>query len=180
MAYPTLAQLNFVMVDNLLGQRPITGNIDTVQQQPLGRKVRGWDVGTLQYGEGEFIYLAGVASGLAGSAYVFDEVAKTVTLTVAASRGPVAIAQAAALATQFCWYQIRGACAVNTTAAGTGAANAQLSVTATAGQLTVGSAGNGYIVGATCKTAQNTPTTGFTQVQLSYPVIGGFTASSVG
>jgi len=179
MAYPTLAQLNFVMVDNLSGQRPLMG-IDTVQQEPLGRKVRGLDIGSLSYGEGEFIYLAGVASNAAGSAVVFDEVAKTVTLTVLASRGPIAIAMAPILATQFGWYQIRGSTPVNTTAAGTGAAVAQLAATATPGQLTVGTAIPTYILGATCKTTQGTPTTGFTQVQLSYPCFGGFTPTSVG
>ena len=64
---------------------------------------------------------------------------------------------------------------VNTTSAGTGAANANLVQTATAGQATVGATGANIISGATCKTAQDTPSSGFTQVQLVGPFLSGLT-----
>jgi hypothetical protein len=179
MAYPTVAQFNPKIVDQQLGcQNPL----DTVatQKHPLGTRVRAQDYGSLGYGEIELIYLKGVASTAAGDLVVFDPVAATTTRTVAASRGPLAVALSANVASQFGWYVIRGQAPVNTTAAGTGAANPELNVTATAGQATVGSAALTLIYGATCKAAQDTPSSGFTQVALANPFVGGATPSAVG
>lgn len=174
MAYPTSAQLNFINIDNVAGTQPIM-NTSTTQNHPLGLEILGQDIGTLSYGIGKFIYLKGVASTAAGDLVVFDRKAGTTTRLVAASRGPVAVAMSANVASQWGWYQIEGEAVVNTTAAGTGAGNAQLCSTATAGQATVRGTANQGIDGVVCKSAQDTPTTGFTQVSLAYPTMNGLT-----
>ena len=72
------------------------------------------------------------------------------------------------------WLQI----AVNhvaTTAAGTGAANPNLIITATAGRATVAATGPTCILGAVCKAAQDTPSSGYTQVQIDRPFVPGYT-----
>jgi len=174
MAFPTTAQLQFVPVGPFIGAQPIHSTT-TTQNHVLGTKVRAVDVGTLGYGEGEFIYLKGVASTAAGDAVVYDAGAATTTRTVAASRGPVAIAMSANVASQYGWYQVLGETAVSTASAGTGAANALLQTSATAGQLTVSGTSGQKIEGAICKAAQDTPTASFTRVALHYPSANGNT-----
>ena len=69
-------------------------------------------VGTSYYDDAgsEFIYLQGVASTVIGSCvtYGLNAVPYQTALSVTGVRGPVAIAMAAVLATQFGWYQIYG------------------------------------------------------------------------
>ena len=174
MAYPTAAQLTFKQDDKYAGAQPIM-NTGTTQNHPLGTRIKGVDAGTLAYGEAEFIYLKGVASTAAGDLVVYDPVAATTTRLVAASRGPVAVAMSANIASQYGWYAVFGNVPVNTTSAGIGAANAGLASTATAGQATVRGGANQGIDGLICKTAQDTPTSGFTQVELHYPCMNGLT-----
>ena len=177
MAYPTTGQ------GNQLWFKPIEPNAmpqgihdtSTTQQMPLGFRCKAKDFGSLGYGVAEFIYLKGVASTAPGDIVTFDEVAGTTTRSVAATRGPTAVAMSANVANQFGWYQVMGQAVVNTTAAGTGAANPMLQVTATPGQATVSGTANVKIDGATCKTAQDTPTVGFTQVSLHFPCANGNT-----
>jgi hypothetical protein len=174
MAYPTSTQLNFKIVTPLIGAQSIM-DTSTTQNHPLGTKVRAVDVGTLGYGEGEFVYLKGVASTAAGDVVVYDPVAGTTTRAVAASRGPMAVAMSANVASQYGWYQVFGQAAVNTASAGTGAANALLQTSATAGQATVSGTASQKIDCAVCKTTQGTPTSGFTQVALHFPAANGNT-----
>lgn len=169
MAYPTT--LAFKSVTPQAGTTPI-GSVDTTQRHPLGHTIKAVDP---VYGEGEFIYLAGVASTAAGDLVVYDPKLGTTTRTVAASRGPVAVATAPILATQFGYYQVAGQSVVSTTAAGTGAANALLQVTATAGQGTVSGTAGVKIDGAICKSAQDAPGAGFTNVELARPSANGNT-----
>lgn len=174
MAYPTAALFTPVQVSPLVGARPLTAT-DTTQYHPLGTTIKGVDTGTLQYGEIECIYLKGAASTAAGDMVVFDPKAGTTTRCVAASRGPVAIALSANVASQYGWYAIRGSVPVNTASAGTGAANALIQTSSTAGQGTVSGTSGQKIDGAICKTAQDTPSMGYTQVQLDYPAANGNT-----
>src|SRR5436305_8454442 len=137
MAYPT--NVAHKSTSTTLGAQSLTSS-QTTQTAQSGSTARGVDA---LKGEAEFIYLAGVASTAAGDLVIYDQVAGTTTRTVATSRGPVAVAMSANGAGAFGWYQIRGYAIVNTTAAGTGAANSLLAVTAVAGQATVsGAAGN--------------------------------------
>lgn len=79
----------------------------TDQKHPLGTIVRGVDP---TYGEGEFIYLLGVASTAVGSIVTYD--ASTYQTVLCAVGGniprPIAVAMSANVASQYGWYQISG------------------------------------------------------------------------
>lgn len=174
MAFPTATQLKFVATDQWMGQQSLM-TTSTTQAHPLGTTTKGIDTGTLQYGPGIFIYLKGATSTAAGDAVVYDVVAGTTTRTVAASVGPVAIAMSANVASQYGWYMVVGTAPVATASAGTGAANAWLKLSATDGTLTVSGTSAIKVDGAVCKAAQDTPTSGFTKVALTWPANNGNT-----
>jgi hypothetical protein len=92
------------------GQSPLFG-----QAHPLGTIIRAYDP-TL--GEGEFIYLKGVASTVVGSLVVYNNNAGTTTLApnTAGLAKSVAVAMAACTAGNFGWYQIGGIATVKKTA----------------------------------------------------------------
>jgi hypothetical protein len=140
--------------------------IDTVQVVPLGSRIKGTDS---TYGEGEFIYLKGVASLVAGNAVVYDE-AYVTTRTVAASRGPVAVALAAVVAAQFGWFQIQGMAVVT---AGTVAADTKAQTSATAGSLDDTATAAQDIASARFMTADGTPVAGQAIIALAYPFANG-------
>jgi hypothetical protein len=109
-------------------------DVDTVQRNALGFR-------TFDENGGEFIYLRGVASTVIGDWVVFNEVSPTATtwatqraVHTTHSHGPIAIAMAAVLATQFGWYQIYGNAKGNTVN-DTQAANTAVWLTGTAGQV---------------------------------------------
>jgi hypothetical protein len=77
----------------------------------------------------EYIYLQGIASTVANDAVTYSPAFLT-TRVAAAGVGPVAIAQAAVLASQFGWYLIRGFGSVNTKTSIAAAKSAFLTVTA--------------------------------------------------
>ena len=79
----------------------------------------------------EYIYLQGVAS-LVAEDWVFYDDTYVATRTVANSLGPVAIAMAAVVASKFGWFGIWGTFAGDVA---TGADNAKVWVTATAGRV---------------------------------------------
>ena len=93
-------------VINLAGAQPIA-NTSTEQKHVLGTIVRATDP---TYGEGEFIYLLGVASTAVGSIVTFD--ASTYQTVLSAVGGniprPVAVSMSANVASQYGWYQISG------------------------------------------------------------------------
>lgn len=93
-------------VSNLAGAQPIA-NTSTEQKHMLGTIVRASDP---TYGEGEFIYLLGVASTAVGSIVTFD--ASTYQTVLSAVGGniprPIAVAMSANVANQYGWYQISG------------------------------------------------------------------------
>lgn len=145
----------------------VTLQSDASQKERLGTVRRFQDE---TYGEIEAIYLKGVAATAAGDLVSFDPKNAATVRAVAATRGPLAVALAPVLAGQFGWYAIRGVVPVSTIAAGTGAANSGLKVTATAGQATVAAGATaGDIEGALCKSAQDGPGAGFTDVLLADP-----------
>jgi hypothetical protein len=144
----------------------------TTQNLPLGTVVRGFD---LTYGEGAFIYLKGCASTAVSDAVVYDVKAATTTRTTASTAGLVAIAMSANVASQYGWYQIEGEAVVNAVASIV--AGKTVAQTATAGSLGPGATGVTPLYCATAKTATNTPTTGFAQVQINRPWVSGFTTT---
>lgn len=141
----------------------LTSNVDTEKKFPLGYRVKAVDP---TFGEGEFIYLKGVASLVAGNTVVYDEAFAT-TRTVAASRGPVAVALGATIANLFGWFQIVGIAAVTVLASD--AADVAQFLTATAGSIDDAIVTNQKIDGCTSMSAVDTPSTGKAYMALSYP-----------
>ena len=99
--------------------------IHTTQQNPLG-------IRTQDAQGNEYVYLQGIGSTIVGSWVVYTSATYITTLTVANSKGKVAVAQAAVLASQFGWYQIYG---LATGSVATGAAGGKVWVTATPGRV---------------------------------------------
>lgn len=137
-------------------------------QHVLMTRVKGNDP---VLGEGEFIYLKGVASTAAGNAVVWDEAGAT-TRTVAASRGPVGVAMSANVANQYGWYQIKG---IATVSALTVSADAPVSLSATDGSLDDLTTAQYAVMGARWMSATDTPATGFAYVALESPTASGGT-----
>ena len=78
----------------------------TTQAHPLGTIVRAVDP---TYGEGEFIYLKGVASTVVGSIVEYDTTFATgLNSSAIGTPRPVAVAMSANVANQYGWYQISG------------------------------------------------------------------------
>lgn len=92
----------------LPGAQPID-ETSTTQNHALGTIVRGKDP---TYGEGEFIYLLGVASTVVGAVAKYNATSyltELITVTNGKNKGvPVAIAMSANVASQYGWYQISG------------------------------------------------------------------------
>ena len=99
----------FFITDQVIGNQEIDDNSAT-QRHPLGTIVRAVDP---TFGEGEFIYLIGVASTLVGTVVTYhdgDTLAyQTAFSTTAVDSGePLAVAMSANVAGEFGWYQISG------------------------------------------------------------------------
>jgi hypothetical protein len=153
-----------------VGFPPITSSVaqgDYVKTPAIGTIAKFTDP---TFGTGEFIWLNGVANTVVGSLIVYDQFAGTTTLSVVGSRGPVAVAMSANVASQQGWYQISGAAVVKS---GTVAANGSVYATATAGVVDDAVVAGAKIDGAVFKTADGTPSSGFAIVQLDRPSMNG-------
>lgn len=104
----------FVPTENQLGIQPIGAN-STTQNHPLGTIIRAYDP-TL--GQGEFVYLLGVASTVVGNTVTYNATTYQTTLSpnTANNEGPQAVAMSANVASQFGWYQIGGLATVKKSA----------------------------------------------------------------
>src|SRR5262245_27034840 len=96
----------YSLASNHIGFQQLTVT-DTVQRHALGTIVKGVDP---TYGEGEFIYLLGVASTAVGSVVTYHPSTYLTTLSAVGGAVPqgVAIAMSANVASQYGWYQIGG------------------------------------------------------------------------
>lgn len=135
----------FIVSTPLVGAQPIAVT-STTQLHPLGTTVRAVDP---TYGEGEFVYLTGVASTAVGDLVVIDQ--GTTARTGTSSRGPVGIAMSANVASQYGWYQISGQAVVNV--AGAVADNALVYATATAGSADDAVVSGAQVDGAVFRTS---------------------------
>lgn len=138
----------YVITDNMIGAQPIA-TTSTTRNHPLGTIVRATDP---TYGEGEFIYLKGVASTVAGSVATYNSTSgQTALCTVGGNvPQPVAIAMSANVASQYGWYQISGVAAAYKVATVSLAAGVAVGVK-TVGRISVTGSGkeiNGAIVAA--------------------------------
>ena len=90
-----------------VGAQPIT-DVSTVKNHPYGMIIKASDHGSDDRGDGEFIYLQGVASTVAGDAVIYNADDYSTTRVLADGIGPIAVAMAATVASRYGWYQIQG------------------------------------------------------------------------
>ena len=100
------ASPSFHITDPILGNQDINVTSAT-QKHPIGAIVQAADASN---GWGEFIYLLGVASTVAGSPVTYNAQTGQTTLAAVGTNlpQPVAIAMSANVASQYGWYQIGG------------------------------------------------------------------------
>lgn len=104
----------FTITTPRLGVQPIA-TTQTTLSVPLGTIIHATDP---TYGEGEFIYLLGVASTIVGSMVIWDGTTYATTLCpVTANMGrPLGFAMSANMALGYGWYQIAGTAIVSKSA----------------------------------------------------------------
>lgn len=152
---------------SMIGLNQNIEDTSTSQLHPVGLRVRCVDTSSQARGQGEFVYLKGVASTVAGDGVVYDLSTGLTTRTVAASKGPFAVSMSAnAATTSFGWYQIYG---VSIVTAGTVADNGQVYTTATDGSLDDAQVDGQQILGATFRSATDT---GQATLELQYAFAG--------
>lgn len=164
----------WTITNNRLGLPPITDIATTAKVAP-GTIVTANDP---TYGFGEFIYLLGVASTIAGSVVTYNGNTTgtptwqtTLAPSTAGLAQPLAVAMAAILATQYGWYQISGnaICATN----GTLAAGPAAVYLAGSGQLTSTQANGKQVLNAQNVTATGTPAANQAVVEINRPFAQG-------
>lgn len=95
----------YIITDTVAGTQSIATN-STTKRHPLGTIVRAKDP---TYGEGEFIYLLGVANTAVGFTVEYDTAfASALSTLIVESPRPLAVAMSASVASQWGWYQISG------------------------------------------------------------------------
>lgn len=154
----------FTIRESLAGFQPIAVT-DTTQNHALGTIVKAFDP---TYGEGEFIYLTGVALTAIGDVVSYNSnLGATVRWAGTANEGrPLAVAMSANVASQYGWYQIAGNSVMNTS--GTLAAGDDIFFQATATVSTTPVAGK-QVLGAVAAGANGTPSTNKTVVNIDRP-----------
>ena len=157
-----------------IGVQPIA-TTSTTANHALGTIIRAVDP---TYGEGEFIYLLGVASTVAGSLVSYNGNSSgtptwqtTLAPSTAGLAQPVAVAMSANVASQYGWYQIAGNAVVATH--GTLAAGPAPVYLAGSGQVTTTQANGKQVVNAVNVTETGTPAAGFAVVEINRPFAQG-------
>lgn len=139
----------YITENRVLSQAIATTSLTQAPDIPLGTIVRASDT-TL--GAGEFIYLLGVASTVAGIGVTFSATTFQTTLlpNTANLSGPVAWAMSANVAGSFGWYQITGLCSALKTAVKADPAvnGTRVYISATTGRIMQTSAAGKCILGA--------------------------------
>ncbi len=164
----------FVPTTPNLGMQPIAETRAAQSSAGPGGRRPGPDLGKIisavdpTYGNGEFIYLLGVASTVVGSAVIYNPDDYSTTLAVADAIGPVAIAMSANVASQYGWYQIQGK---GVAKAGTVVDNANVYLTATPGQLDDAVVAGDRLKGAKWASADGTPSAGLAEIELWRPFV---------
>ena len=156
----------FVAVNSLVIPQAID-ETSTTQLLPLGTRVRAYDVAATAYGEGEFIYLKGVASTVLGSIVTYSQDDSSTALLVANAIDPVAVSMSDNVASSYGWYQIFGK-AVGKVLAGF-VDNANCYATATAGSIDDAVVAGDRVKCMKGASAINTPATGLAELDIQYP-----------
>jgi hypothetical protein len=139
----------------------------TTQNHPLGKIVQAVDRGSNSNGAGEFIYLKGVASTVAGSWVTYNMDDGSTTLLAANAIGPVAVAMSANVASQYGWYQIQGKAVGKALTAF--ADNGNVYATATAGSVDDAVVAGDRVKNATGASALDFPATGMAEFEIARP-----------
>jgi hypothetical protein len=158
---------NWIISSPELGLPPIE-DTDTTARTNLGKICRARHE---TYGEGEFIYLLGVASTVAGSLVKYNATSYlTVLVTATAVQAvPVAVAMSANVASQYGWYQISGLAVVKKTAVAV-SPQVTLFISGTAGRVKVIASAGLQVVGArSANLASVTSTTSTVVVLIDRP-----------
>ena len=135
-------------------------DIDTSQRNMLGQISRD-DLGN------EYIYLKGVASAVAGSWVMYDEAFLPVLLTTGITlSGPVAVALAAVVATNFGWFAIRHNFVFGLCVSDTMADDSPVYASSTAGSVDDDTAAGETVYGAWNRTLGTTTSSNF---QIMHP-----------
>jgi hypothetical protein len=153
-----------------LGFPPIASNL--AASTAAGRSTP-WKLGDIiratdpVYGTGEFIYLQGVANTALGSWVLYNADDWSTVLLGADMIGPVAVAMAPVVASQYGWYQIQGK-AVGKVLAGF-VDNANVYATATAGSVDDAVVAGDRVKNAKGASAIGTPAAGLAEFEISRP-----------
>lgn len=161
----------YIIKDGQVGHQAIA-DTSTTQNHPLGTIVNAVDE---TYGEGEFIYLSGVASTAVGSWVTVHEDDFSTTLLAANDIGRVAIAMSANVASQYGWYQISGKAVGKALASY--ADNGLVYATATAGSIDDAVVAGDRVKKAIGASAVDTPSTGLAEFEIDRPFMDDATAA---
>lgn len=160
-----MASHTWIPVETTLGLQAID-EISTTQNHTLGKRIKAKHA---TYGEGEFIYLQGVASTAIGSVALIAPDDWSTSLAVANDKGKLGVAMAANVASSYGWYQIYGKGVAKVL---TGFVdNADCYLTATAGSVDDADVAGDFIRGMKGASAIGTPSTGLAEVELGYPEV---------
>jgi hypothetical protein len=157
-----------------IGIQPIT-DFSSTDQHGVGSIIQAKDMGTTDYGTGEFIYLKGVASTLVGSWVKYNADDYSTVLDIRGSLAPVAIAMSASVADTYGWYQIGGK-AVGKVLTGF-ADNGLVYATATAGSIDDAVVAGDRIKRAVGASAIGTPSSGKAEFEIDRPYADDATAA---
>ena len=157
----------YIIDTPVVGGQPIS-TTSTTALHPIGTIVKAKDP---IYGEGEFVYLCGLAATAVGTVVTYDQVNSVTKLAVANDRGPVAVSMSANIASQFGWYQISGAAVP--VIAGAVAVNKPAYVTATAGAIDDAVVATDKIEGFVFKVLAGAAGQGTAVAQINRPSLNG-------
>lgn len=164
MAYTT----NWKIVEGgVIGHQPISV-ASTTQNHPLGTRVKAVDIGDNGNGEGEFIYVKGVASGARGDCVIIEPDGYLTTLAVADAYGHVGwLMSVLDATTKYGWAQVAGK-AVGKVAASF-ADDGLLYLTATDGTLDDEAVAGDLVHGARGASDIDIPETGMAEIECMHP-----------
>lgn len=165
--------MTFYATEAFVVEQPIA-DTSTTAKHALGTIVRAKDS---TYGQGEFIYLLGVASTVVGSVVKWNATTyQTALLTVANGKNkgvPVGVAMSANVASQYGWYQISGNAVVKKTSVAV-TPQVPIFISATDGRIKVLASAGQQILGAqTANLATIVTTTSTVVVTINRPFSQG-------
>lgn len=140
------------------------------QLMPLGTRIRATDP---TYGEGEFVYLKGVASTVIGSLVVINQDDWSTALYTGNAIGEVGFAMSASVANEFGWYQIYGKAVAKSNAAVDNA----LVYGAATGLVDDAVVAGDRVKNAKFASGDGTPSTGLAEVEIAYPFVDDASAA---